>query len=211
MKENATKETVEKFINRYAEKLSWSDYIYVPPAPYYGNAPKTLDELCVFYQQLRMHSRVYQDEKDFVIERFAELIFEEAMRLADILEMPFSSLFLHHGTTRRIASTNCKGHITYNTRFLFDDADTIRETLVHELCHSKEGGHGLRFSKLMEQSMLKCGLIHRPCVYAPQLRMSNGACFPIGKHCPGYNFLKGIKGDTCYEAYLGKSSIRLPR
>lgn len=206
-KRNTTEKTLAKIISRDIDKLSWMDFHYVSPSPFVGDTPRTLDELCVFYQNLRMKSRVSQMEKDYVLERFAELIFEEAHRLSSILEMPFTSLHLHRGGLRIIASTDCYGHITFNSRFLFYDADSIREILVHELCHSESRGHSKRFNEVMEKSLLKCNLISRPCACSPNLSARSGASFPIGKCCPGYNFLKGLKGESCMSDYLGKKSL----
>lgn len=206
--------TMARVIQRDIDVLSWAEFHYVHPEPFVGDDPRTLDELCVYYQQLRQKPRVSQNEKYYVLKSFADLIFEETKKFSDILDMPFKTLLVYSGGYRTIARydwVECR--VSFNSNFFFHDADSIRQTIVHELCHSRAHGHGMRFSSIMEESMLKCGLISRPCVCSPQLIMGNysGARFPVGKYCPGYNFLKGIKGELPSSKYLGKNSDRIIR
>ena len=200
------------------DHLSWTDFHYTPPQDYFGNDPKTLDELCVFFKNLRHKRRVSRLEKEFVINRFLELMYEEAKVFAEKLNMPFHSLrLLSIGSLSKIANTDGHGTITYNVNRMYQDADTIRQVLVHELCHSIRSDHGNEFSKVMEESMISLGLISRPCSYSTYLDMSDktsgailpdgsGARFPTGKYCPGYNFFTFIKGEFD-NRFLPKTSL----
>ncbi len=202
------------FIMDNYERLTWTDFHYVEPTEYLGEDPRTLDELCVYYRRLRKtKSRIKMEEKEFILGRFRDLIFEELRSYSERLEMPFKKLTLRNfrnsrASGRAIANTDCRGNINFNKGFLYDDADSIRGTLVHELCHSRNSGHGKEFSLIFENSLLKLGLIPRPCACSEHLSMPNsGARFPLGEDCPGYNFVKGIKGD--YENFL--YNVRMPR
>lgn len=200
------------------EHLCWTDFHYTPPQDYFGNDPKTLDELCVLFKNLRHKRRVSRLEKEFVINRFLELMYEEAKGFAEKLNMPFHSLrLLSIGSLSKIANTDGHGTITYNVNRLYQDADTIRQVLVHELCHSIRSDHGNEFSKVMEESMISLGLISRPCSYSTYLDMSDktsgailpdgsGARFPTGRYCPGYNFFTFIKGEFD-NRFLPKTSL----
>ena len=169
------------------EHLSWMDFHYVTPPEYNGNDPQTLDELCVYYRALRQHINVSDEEKKKVARRFLDLMFEETKTYAAVLDMPFNKLRLF-SAMRNNAVTNGQGSITYNPHIFYHDADSIRAVLVHELCHSVELGHGKRFSIANEEAMLTLGLIPRPCAYSEKLSVNNGPRFPIGQHCPGYDF-----------------------
>ena len=206
--------TVCSFIMDNYEKLSWTDFHYVEPPEFLGDDPRTLDELCMYYRRIRQtKTRIQMEEKEFVLGRFRDFIFEELKSYSERLEMPFKKLTLRNfrksrASGRTIANTDCQGSVNFNKGFLYDDADSIRETLVHELCHSQKGGHGKEFSLILEHSMLKLGLIPRPCAWSKKLSMPRtGAKFPLGRYCPGYNFVKGIKGD--YENFL--YNVRMPR
>lgn len=209
VRSNASEQKMAKIIYQDIDRLSWMDYQYVEPSPFVGDIPQTLDEVSAYYQDVRKKLRITQEEKDFVLDCFAKQMFEETLRLSSIIEMPFKSLHLHYGSTKIIARTDGKGNIEYNSRCLFHDADTIRQTIIHELCHSETLGHGKRFSTVMESTMMKCGYIDRPCACSPNIStsMPAGARFPIGRYCPGYNFLKGLRGETVQSSCLGKRSI----
>lgn len=206
--------TVCSFIMDNFEELSWTDFHYVEPPEFLGDDPRTLDELCMYYRRIRQtKTRIQMEEKQFVLGRFRDFIFEELKSYSERLEMPFKKLTLRNfrksrANGRVIANTDCRGNINFNKGFLYDDADSIRETLVHELCHSQNGGHGKEFSLILENSLLKLGLIPRPCAWSKNLSMPRtGARFPLGQYCPGYNFVKGIKGD--HENFL--YNVRMPR
>ena len=120
-----------------------------------------------------------------------DMIFEESCLLSRKLEMPFRRLHLYSASRLgTVASTDCGGGISYNAFYLFEDAESIRQTLVHELCHSVVSGHGRTFSKVLEDSLLSLGFISRPCAYSDKLYdpYDFGARFPYGKYCPGYDF-----------------------
>lgn len=206
--------TVCSFIMDNYETLSWTDFHYVEPPEFLGDDPRTLDELCMYYRRIRQtKTRIQMEEKEFVLGRFRDFIFEELKSYSERLEMPFKKLTLRNFRKSRasgstIANTDCQGSVNFNKGFLYDDADSIRGTLVHELCHSQKGGHGKEFSLILENSMLKLGLIPRPCAWSKKLSMPRtGAKFPLGRYCPGYNFVKGIKGDR--ENFL--YNVRMPR
>lgn len=182
--------------------LSWNDFQYVQPKDYNGNDPSSLDEICVYYRNIRQHPRVSMEEKRFILRRFYDLMYIETEAFAKTLDMPFKKLKLNNFSRsknsqgRAIANTDCNGTIHYNRFYLFYDADSIRQTLVHELCHSVNHGHGKEFSKIYEESMLALGLITRPCAFSNHICMPDtGARFPTGSYCPGFDFVKGIKGD----------------
>lgn len=206
--------TVCSFIMDNYETLSWTDFHYVEPPEFLGDDPRTLEEVCMYYRRIRQtKTRIQMEEKEFVLGRFRDFIFEELKSYSERLEMPFKKLTLRNFRKSRasgspIANTDCQGSVNFNKGFLYDDADSIRGTLVHELCHSQNGGHGKEFSLILENSMLKLGLIQRSCAWSEHLSMpSTGAIFPLGRYCPGYNFVKGIKGD--YENFL--YDVRMPR
>ena len=190
---NAEMRVAEWICNEW-DHLCWSDFQYVPPAEYGGKDPGTLDEMCVYYRNVRKMARVSRAEKDRVARLFLDFIFDEARTFADRLDLPFQRLHLYSSMNRQhIAHTDGSGSISYNANRLSCDADSIRETLVHELCHSVCRGHGKDFAKAMENAMLTLGLIPRPCAYSDHLDTSfSGPRFPIGQHCPGYNFNKGV-------------------
>lgn len=52
--------TAEWIINEW-EHLCWTDFHYIPPREYNGDNPQTLDELCVYYKNLRSL------EKDLIV------------------------------------------------------------------------------------------------------------------------------------------------
>lgn len=202
------------FILDNYERLSWKDFHYIEPPEFLGESPQTLDELCMYYRRIRQtKARISREEKQFVLGRFRDFIFEELQSFSERLEMPFKKLTLRNFRSGRfpghvVANTDCRGNISFNKGFLYDDADSIRETLVHELCHSQSRGHGKEFSRILEESLIKLGLISRPCAWSEHLSMSaTGVRLPLGKYCPGYDFVKGIKGD--YENFL--YNIRMPR
>ena len=185
------------------EHLCWTDFHYIQPREYDGDDPQTLDELCVYFRNLRQKPRVSKAEKERTLKLFLNLIFEEATVYAEKLNMPFHSLHLQSLSSMNVlAKTDGCGIITYNVHKLFYDADSIRHTLVHELCHSVVKGHGKEFSKVMEESMLALEFIPRPCSYSARLyeSMHSGARFPLGIYCPGYHWLTGLKGefDNCF-------------
>jgi len=180
------------------EHLCWTDFHYIPPREYDGDDPRTLDELCVYFKNLRQKARVSRMEKERILKLFLDLIYDEANVFAEKVNMPFHSLHLLSLSSINVnANTDCRGTITYNVHKLFQDADSIRHTLIHELCHSVVKGHGKEFSKVMEESMLALGFIPRPCSYSTRLYESlhSGARFPIGIYCPGYQWYTGGKGE----------------
>jgi len=196
-----------EFICSELNHLSWNDFHYAQPNDYKGNEPSSLDDLCVYYRNLRQNPRVTMDEKRFVLRRFYDLMYIETESFARTLGMPFRKLTLNNfsrsknNPSRAMASTDCFGTIHYNRFYLFFDADSIRQILVHELCHSTNRGHSKEFSKVYEESMLALGLITRPCAFSDHLCMPDtGARFPTGSYCPGFDFVKGIKGD--YQNFL---------
>lgn len=201
------------FIMDNYERLSWTGFHYAEPPEFLGDNPRNLDELCMYYRRIRRtRARIQMEEKEFVLGRFRDFIFEELKSYSERLEMPFKKLTVRNfrksrASGRSIANTDGRGNINFNKGFLYDDADSIRGSLVHELCHSQNGGHGKEFSLILENSLLKLGLITRPCAWSEHLSMPNGARFPLGEYCPGYNFVKGIKGD--YENFL--YNVRMPR
>ena len=191
------------------EHLCWTDFHYRPPQEYDGDDPQTLDELCCYFRNLRQKPRVSRAEKERTLKLFLNLIFEETTLYAEKLNMPFHSLHLQAlGSINVRAKTDGCGTITYNVHKLFYDADSIRHTLVHELCHSAVKGHGKEFSKVMEESMLALEFIPRPCSYSARLyeSMRSGARFPIGIYCPGYQWFTGLKGEFD-NRFLPKTSL----
>lgn len=202
--------SVAEWIYQEWEHLCWNDFTYNAPSEYIGNDPQTLDEMCVFYRHLCLRHRVTKEEKRFAVIRFLDLMFEESLHFANGINLPFRSLRLFHKGLSSIASTDCHGHIIYHTTYLCYDADSIRQTLVHELCHGAVRGHTKEFSKTMENAMLTLKLINRPCAYDEHLMAPEGARFPTGKYCPGYNFNivdgfwnKGYKDSR----FLGRVSV----
>ena len=190
--------------------LCWTDFHYIQPRVYDGDDPQTLDELCVYYKNLRQKPRVSRTEKERILKLFLNLLFDEAMVYAEKLNMPFHCLHLLPLSPINVnARTNGRGSIMYNIHKLFYDADSIRHTLVHELCHSVVKGHGKEFSKVMEESMLALGFIPRPCSYSTMLDESlpSGAHFPIGIFCPGYHWYTGLKGEFD-NRFLPNTSLR---
>ena len=214
-KDNAYKLTFSKDVDKKVadwickewEHLSWADFHYTSPAEYTGNDPQTLDELCAFYRRLRMSDIWNQEVKSMVARRFLDFIFEEASTFAQKLNMPFHTLHLFSPPGRRLASTDCAGKITFNAHKLHQDADTIRQIIVHELCHSVIMGHGKRFSKTMEEAMLTLGLIPRPCAFSDKLCNWGGVNFPTGSYCPGYDFEDTDSKDTPEHPYMDKTSL----
>ena len=178
---------IAEWIFREWEHLCWTEFHYLTPQEYKGDDPQTLDDLCVYYRALRQQINVPNEEKKKVARRFLDLMFEGTKKYALVLDMPFKKFHLFSAMVNR-AVTNGQGSITFNSHSLYDNADSIRAVLVHELCHSVVWGHGKRFSKVMEESMLTLGLIPRPCAYSEKLCENNGAGFPIGRDCPGYDF-----------------------
>lgn len=171
--------------------LCWGDFHYSQPPDYNGDSPDNLDELCVYYKKRRAEGPISGIERKKIAGMFLDMIFDEAYQLSRKLELPFQRLHLYSSDRlSTVASTDCFGKISYNAFYLFDDADSIRQTLVHELCHSLEYGHGKKFSKILEESMLALGFISRPCAYSDKFYdpFEQGAHFPSGKYCPGYDF-----------------------
>ena len=204
-KKDADKKVAE-WICKEWDHLCWNDFRYVSPSEFTGTNPQTLDELCVFHRNLRQKPRVYRAEKEMVASRFLDLIFAQAKKYADILGMPFHKLHLFTSKGLYIAWTNFSGAITYNANYLYDDADSIRQTLVHELCHSVKHGHGKEFSRVMEEAMLTLKLISRPCAYSDKLiNWMSGARFPTGKYCPGYDFI--VRGSGYDHVIFKKISL----
>ena len=196
------------FICEEHQHLSWTEFHYKQPDDYQGYDPETLDQLCVFYRRMRQNKkRISLEDKTFLLQRFYDLIYQETENFAKILGVPFHKLKILNFTRSRsypgraIANTDCNGTIHYNRYYLFHDAETIRQVLVHELSHQKERGHSKKFSKYHEEAMLELGLIPRACAYSKHLcEPLSGAKFPTGEYCPGYDFVKFIKGD--YQNFL---------
>ena len=182
---------IAEWIHKEWEHLCWNDFHYIQPPDYNGDNPETLDELCVYYKKCRTAGPLSNIEKKKFAGLFLDMIFEEACLLSRKLEMPFRRLHLYSASRLgTVASTDCGGGISYNAFHLFEDAESIRQTLVHELCHSVVSGHGRVFSKILEDSLLSLGFISRPCAFSDKLydKYDQGARFPYGKYCPGYDF-----------------------
>ena len=187
-KKDVDKKVAEWVCNEW-DNLCWNDFKYIAPKEYDGDDPQTLDELCVFNRNLRNRDKVSRTEMKRVAMRFLDLIFVEAKDFAEQLGMPFRQLHLLSSKKNYRAKTDCKGRITYNIFYLFEDADSIRQTLVHELSHSLCSGHGKDFCKVMEDAMLSLKLIPRPCAYSDKIdSWYFGIRFPTGCYCPGYEF-----------------------
>ncbi len=182
---------IAEWIHKEWEHLCWSDFHYIQPPDYNGDSPETLDELCVYYKKCRTAGPVSNVEKKKFAGLFLDLICEDACQLSRKLEMPFRRLYLYSSDRLgTVARTDCFGGISYNAFYLFEDAESIRLTLVHELCHSVEPHHGKSFSKVLEDSLLALGFISRPCAFSDKFYdpFGHGAHFPYGKYCPGYDF-----------------------
>lgn len=187
--------------------LCWNDFHYTSPAAFKGDNPKTLDEACVYFRNLRSSNNWNQDIKEYVTQRFLDLTFEEAKNFANKLNMPFNRLYISSSFGPLLAYTDGQGKIILNTNCLFQDADTIRQILVHELCQHVSLKQGSVLCKAKEDSMLQLGLIPRPCAYSDKLIHLLGIVFPTGKYCPGYDFENPFYHDTPGHTFMDKVSI----
>ena len=181
-----TDKEVAEWVCKEWEHLSWTDFHYTPLVAYDGNALQNLDDVCADCRHLRENNIWTQDIHSIVARLLLDSIYEESDSLARKLNMPFQSLQLLSSNIRAGAYTDGAGNITFNARYIFPDADSIRQTIVHELCHSVSPGHGRKFNKAMEEAMLLLGLVPRPCAYSHKLNNYGGPVFPIGIFSPGY-------------------------
>lgn len=156
-------ENVLDFRARYRSVLSWRGIIA---------KEEEKDEiyfLCKMYRTLKEKDEIPANTKDTLYFQFKDCLVRQTMAYAAKFGFNVSSVNLRTRGMQKLGSCSQNGDISYNPILIEYGPMVIKETILHELCHTVHHNHRMKFWILLERCLVECGLTDISGYVIPEL------------------------------------------
>ena len=156
-------EKVKEFKEKYRSILSW-------PMEAAKEEPK--DEiyfLCKMYEGLKQQENVPSQTKETLYVQFRGCMQRMTAEYAAMFGFQVKSVDLHAGGLKKLGCCSHDCRISFNPSLIEYGPTVIRETILHELCHTVHYNYRKGFWLLLQDCLVKAGLTDITGYVIPEL------------------------------------------